>query len=94
MERKYWIGRMRAAMDLARHAATAESRLTHFDMAGRYSVKAAASLPPFLLPRTGPATAGEREVLRLPMPQDRESGSSFWRQRSRRRPDGTDGGPR
>ena len=93
MERRYWIGRMRAAMKMARHAATAESRLIHFDMAGHYSVKAA-SLRPFLLPKTGPATSGEREALRLPAPQDRESGSSFWRHRSRRRPDGTNDGPR
>ena len=93
MDRTYWIGRMRAAMKMARHAVTAESRLIHFDMAGRYSVKAA-SLRPFLLPHKGPATAGEREALRLPAPQDRDPGSSFRRQGRLGRPDGREGGPR
>jgi hypothetical protein len=76
MDRTYWIARMRAAMRMARQAATAESRLIHFDMAGRYSIKAA-NVPPFMLPRKGPATTGERTALRLPNPNDRSQGSSF-----------------
>ncbi len=67
MEKKYWIGRERAAMAMARTASTAEARLIHYDLAGRYSVKAV-MCPPFMLPRGGPATEGEKAVLHLPVP--------------------------
>jgi hypothetical protein len=67
MERRYWTGRMHAAQTAARGAATAESRLIHYDLAGRYSVKAAGCLP-FLLASGEPATAGARAVLHLPEP--------------------------
>jgi hypothetical protein len=67
MEKRYWIGRKHAAMGMARRAATAESRLIHYDLAGRYSIKAAHCLP-FLMVRKAPATEGERAVLRLPDP--------------------------
>jgi hypothetical protein len=67
MGKEYWIGRKRAAMRMARAAATSQARLIHYELAGRYSIKAAASLP-FLLPRQGPASAGERAVLHLPAP--------------------------
>lgn len=73
MEKAYWIRRKRSAMTMAREAATAESRLIHYEMAGRYSIKAA-HCAPFLLVRKGPATEGERAVLRLrgdpPEPKD------------------------
>lgn len=65
MGKEYWIGRKRAAVAMARAATSAEARLIHYDLAGRYSVKAAMT-PPFMLPRKGPATQGERAVLRLP----------------------------
>ena len=65
MYRRYWLDRMRASMKMARRAATAESRLIHYDMAGRYSIKAASALP-FLVTRKEPATTGESEALRLP----------------------------
>jgi len=55
---------MHAAQTAARGAATAESRLIHYDLAGRYSVKAAGCLP-FLLASAEPATAGERMALQL-----------------------------
>ena len=71
MEKRYWLGRMRAAMKMARGASTAESRLIHYDMAGRYSIKAATA--PFMLVRKEPATAGERMALRLPAPRDPDS---------------------
>lgn len=67
MEKRYWIGRKRAAMGMARLATTAESRLIHYELAGRYSVKAAHCLP-FLMVRKAPATESERAVLRLPDP--------------------------
>ncbi|MGQ0589207.1 MAG: hypothetical protein ACT4N8_06710 [Sphingosinicella sp.] len=63
MDRPYWIDRKHAAMAMARDASTSEARLIHYELAGRYSIKAAHSLP-FLLPRAAPATEGEREVLR------------------------------
>ena len=67
IEHQYWIGRKRAAMAAARRATSSESRLIHYDLAGRCSIKAAQSLP-FIPAPTGPATEGEREALRLPTP--------------------------
>ena len=68
MDTNYWTGRKHAAMAMARNAKTAEARLIHYDLAGRYSIRAASSLP-FLLPSKGPATPGEREALRTPLPR-------------------------
>jgi hypothetical protein len=65
MGKEYWIDRKRAAMRMARAAASAEARLIHYELAGRYSIKAAMT-PPFMLPREGPATTGERAALHLP----------------------------
>jgi hypothetical protein len=42
MEQTYWLGRKRASAANARIALSAEARLAHLDLAGRYSVKAAA----------------------------------------------------
>jgi len=67
MEKRYWIGRKRAAMAMARAATDAEARLIHYDLAGRYSIKAAASMA-FMLPVKGPASPGEGAALRLPGP--------------------------
>ncbi len=44
-EQTYWLGRKRASAANARIAASAEARLAHLDLAGRYSVKAAACAP-------------------------------------------------
>jgi hypothetical protein len=41
MEQKYWLSRSKAAGRMARDADTSEARLLHFEMAGRYSIKAA-----------------------------------------------------
>ena len=43
MEKAYWLARKRATLKLARNAAGAEARLAHYDLAGRYSVKAVAA---------------------------------------------------
>jgi hypothetical protein len=43
MEQAYWLGRKRASVVNARHARGAEARLVHLDLAGRYSIKAAAA---------------------------------------------------
>ena len=40
MEKAYWLSRRRASLKLARSAASAEARLVHYDLAGRYSLKA------------------------------------------------------
>ena len=40
METAYWLGRKRASLANARAAAGAEARLIHFELAGRYSIKA------------------------------------------------------
>jgi len=70
MNKKYWLGRERAALAMARAATDAEARLIHYDLAGRHSVRAAHGLP-FLLPGAGPATEGERAALRLDPPLPR-----------------------
>ncbi len=46
MEQTYWLDRKRASAANARGAKSAEARLAHLDLAGRYSIKAAASAPP------------------------------------------------
>lgn len=43
MERSFWLGRKRASLKMAQDAATSESRLIHYELAGRYSIKAANS---------------------------------------------------
>jgi hypothetical protein len=65
MDSTYWIGRKRVAMGMAREAATSEARLIHYELAGRYSIKAAHQL---FLARSGHETAGgsRRAVLHLP----------------------------
>jgi hypothetical protein len=64
MEKKYWLRRGKAAAAMARDANSAEARLIHFELAGRYSIKAANLDPPFLLADQGPVLAGERAVIR------------------------------
>jgi hypothetical protein len=41
MEQGYWLDRKRAALRSARVATVAEARLIHYELAGRYSVRAA-----------------------------------------------------
>lgn len=41
MEKHYWLRRKRSSLAKAQAAISAEARLIHFDLAGRYSVKAA-----------------------------------------------------
>ena len=45
MEHRYWLGRKRASVANARRATSAQSRLIHLDLAGRYSIKAALAGP-------------------------------------------------
>jgi hypothetical protein len=64
VSKDYWLARKRAAAAMARTAASAEARLIHLDLAGRYSVMAAYGVP-FMLQKAFSSTA-ERAVLRLP----------------------------
>ena len=59
----YWLERKRAAMAMAREAKTGETRLIHYEMAGRYSIKAATSAPP---PTDAAPPAAEAEAEALP----------------------------
>jgi hypothetical protein len=68
MEKAYWLGRKRASLKMAQNAAGSESRLIHYDLAGRYGLKAgsaeahavdlAESLPPAIYGR-GSVAASE-----------------------------------
>jgi hypothetical protein len=40
MENGYWLGRKRASLKAAQDAVSAEARLIHYDLAGRYSLNA------------------------------------------------------
>lgn len=40
MEKAYWLGRKRASLKAAQIAVSAEARLIHYDLAGRYSLNA------------------------------------------------------
>ncbi|HEX8653882.1 MAG TPA: hypothetical protein VF693_01485 [Allosphingosinicella sp.] len=71
MEKKYWIGRKRAAMAMARRATSSEARLIHYDMAGRYSVKAAGCLPFLIAPGAAAGETAALHALPLPLPQPR-----------------------
>lgn len=61
MEKAYWLSRSKAALNSARNAAGSEARLIHYDLAGRYGLKAlsadkraalAGSLPPAIYPNS------------------------------------------
>ena len=40
MDQEYWLGRKRASMKSAKAATSSKARLIHYDLAGRYSLKA------------------------------------------------------
>jgi hypothetical protein len=46
MEEAYWLSRTGASLEQARNAATSEARLVHYDLAGRYSLKAMSAQAP------------------------------------------------
>jgi hypothetical protein len=56
MEQTYWLKRGRASAATARNAQCSRSRLAHFELAGRYSVKAA-TIACSQIPVAEPATA-------------------------------------
>lgn len=59
MEKGYWLGRKRVSLKAAQNALSAQARLIHYDLAGRYSLRAlsaetqaidlADALPPAIL---------------------------------------------
>jgi hypothetical protein len=71
MEKKYWIGRKREAMRMARTASTSQARLIHYQLAGLYSLQAVrfAAVPlfaplPFATSPEGPPFAGPAQGAR------------------------------
>jgi hypothetical protein len=69
MEQEYWLSRKRASVQMARDAANSEARLVHYDLAGRYSLKAmSAEFPGRKLADILPPNHGE--------PQESSHGSS------------------
>jgi hypothetical protein len=46
MEKAYWLSRKRASLKMARNAASSSARLAHYDLAGRYSIKASSAEAP------------------------------------------------
>jgi hypothetical protein len=50
MEQKYWLARKRISVANAKRAASAQARLAHLELAGRYSIKAAAAATPLADP--------------------------------------------
>jgi hypothetical protein len=63
MEQTYWLSRKRASATNARLAGSAEARLVHLDLAGRYSIKAAVAAAGSSEPPQGEAR------LALPLPE-------------------------
>lgn len=65
MEKLHWLGRKRASLKMARNASGSESRLIHYDLAGRYALKAgsdetqaidlAHAIPPAINPIASPS---------------------------------------
>ena len=45
MDQAYWLQRKRASVAKAKEATSARARLAHLELAGRYSIKAAAAAP-------------------------------------------------
>jgi hypothetical protein len=71
VEKAYWIDRRRASLKLARDASGSEARLIHYDLAGRYGLKAvsaatsaidlANSLPPPINADRGETTSEDSQ---------------------------------
>lgn len=65
MEHRYWLGRTDASAASAQAATSAEARLIHFELAGRYSIKAAETAVP------APAPPREPLIEQAPAPAAR-----------------------
>jgi hypothetical protein len=67
MDQAYWLSRKRASAANAKSAGSAEARLAHLDLAGRYSVKAAAAAP-----------ALQPAALRLELPRPETADPAYY----------------
>lgn len=61
MEHSYWLGRKRVSGANARSATTAQARLAHLELAGRYSVKADTAAAGEPLPAPAPDLPGSSD---------------------------------
>jgi hypothetical protein len=69
MEKAYWLGRKRTSLKSAQNAVSAQARVIHSELAGRFSLKAlsaetqasdlAATLPPAIYAGAGRASTKE-----------------------------------
>ena len=50
MGQAYWLKRQQSALDMAKIAHAAQTRLVHYELAGHYSIRAAQSATAQLLP--------------------------------------------
>jgi hypothetical protein len=57
MDKSYWLGRKRSSVANAACAGSAEARLIHLDLAGRYSIKAAVAGAQTASPAAPPSVA-------------------------------------
>src|SRR3954469_17533880 len=71
MKQRYWLARKRASVANARRATSAESRLIHLDLAGRYSIKAAFA---------GRARDGREARVALALPQPERHDAEHYEQ--------------
>jgi hypothetical protein len=83
MEQKYWLGRKRASAAAASRAKSAQSRLIHLDLAGRYSIKAALVAPGYGRAGAGVALAlPQRKLGEAEHYQQLETGARWMASRS------------
>ena len=70
MEQAHWLSRKRASLLMAGDAASAPARLIHYELAGRYSVKAADAARPQMhledAPPIEPYGGGHKSATRPP----------------------------
>ena len=73
MEQAHWLSRKRASIAMAKKAVSATARLIHYELAGRYGVKAADAARPQLHLEDAPPP--EVTALRKPQARSREERS-------------------
>lgn len=71
MDRAHWLSRKRASVAMAEKAMSSVARLVHYELAGRYSVKAADAAPPQLHVEDEPPLEAyaERKPVASPSPE-------------------------
>ena len=72
MEQAHWLSRKRASVAMAQKAVSAAAKLIHYELAGRYSVKAAdAARPQLHLEDAPPPEVYAVRHLQAPSPEER-----------------------